>query len=86
MCVCGWADLERPVKWDWHVEGGREKLESVAHGGAALLTVCEKDMESFRLFFLRHQLTFLNAIEALRKIFFCLLFFAIYNFLCPVGD
>lgn len=67
--MCGWADLERPVKWHWHVKGGREKQESIAHRGAALLTVCEKDKESFRLFFLRHHLTFPDAIEALRKIF-----------------
>lgn len=47
---------------------GRETQESGAHRGAALLTVCEKDKESFRLFFLRRHLTFLNAMETLRKI------------------
>lgn len=72
--MCVWTDLERAVKWDWHSEGGGEKLESVAHRGAALLTVCEKDKESFRLFFLRHRLTFLNAIETLSERFFLVVF------------
>lgn len=79
VCVCVWLGRSREACEMGLACGGRkrEAVESCPQGCCSFDCLWKRQ-GSFRLFFLRHQLTFLNAIEALRKIFILLPSFLCY--------